>query len=189
MVNGLLVFSLLVLHNVILTNGFGALGMQRNKTNFKFIFLNSLYVAIAIVASAVLYNLIYAYLLDPYNLESLGTLVIVMFSGLFNFLILAITKATSHEMYYHYDTTYSYVINLGLTIGILFCVDPTLGLAQTAINSAFIALGYIIVTVLFACVYHRLHNKKVSRLIRPVPITILTMAVLAMIIYAVGISI
>ena len=36
MVNGLLIFSLLVLHNVILTNGFGALGMQRNKTNFSY---------------------------------------------------------------------------------------------------------------------------------------------------------
>ena len=189
MINGLFIFILLVISNVLLTNGFGALDLQRNKNSVAFTLLNSVFVGVILVVCAVIYNVLYTYVLDPYNLEKLGILIIVLLSGLFNFVVLAIVKAASKEMYYYYDTTYSFVINLGITIGMLFTLNPALNIIETLAYSGFTAIAFILTTMLFAFVYKRLHNKKVSRLVRPVPITILTMAVLAMIIYAVSISI
>lgn len=189
MINGLFVFSLLVLSNVLLTNGFGALGLQRNKSNMLFALLNSFCMGLIIIACSVLYNVIYTYILDPYNLERLGILVVILLAGIFNFIVLEIIKASNKEMYYYYDTTYSFVINLGLTIGIVFTIEPMLDILETLAYAGFSAVAYIVVTMMFAFVYKRLHNKRISRLVRPVPITILTMAVLAMIIYAIAISI
>ena len=186
--NSALVFSLLVTNNVLLTNGFGALGLQRNKDNTLFTFLNAILVAVGTLVCAVLYNVIYTYLLDPYNVEKLGVLIIVVLAGAINFATLGILKASNKEMYYYYDTTYSYVINMGLTIGILFCISPLLSLIDCLITAAFIGLSYVLTSMLFAFVYNRLHSRRISRMIRPVPITILTMAVLSMIIYAISIS-
>lgn len=189
MINWMIVFSLLVAGNVLLTNGFGALALQRNKNSIVFTFVNSICLACVIILSSVLYNLIYTYLLDPFQLEKLGIIVIILFAGLFNFATLEMIKIASKEMYYYYDTTYSFVINMGLTIGVMLSLNPIGDLLQVLINSAFASLGYILITLIFALVYSRLHNKKVSRIVRPVPITILTMSILAMIIYAITISI
>jgi len=187
--NSALVFSLLVTNNVLLTNGFGALGLQRNKDNLLFTLLNTVLMAVVTIVGAVLYNVIYTYLLDPYNLEKLGVLIIVVLAGALNFATMGLIKVTNKEMYYYYDTTYSFVINMGLTIGILFCISPALSLVDCLINAALIGLSYILTSMLFAFVYSRLHSRRISRMIRPVPITILTMAVLSMIIYAISVSI
>lgn len=189
MINGMLIFVFFVTGNVLLTNGFGALDLQRNKNNVLFSLINSLSLGVVIIACAILYNLLYTYLLDPYNLERLGILVIIALAGLFNFIVLEIIKAANKELYYYYDTTYSYVINLGLAIAVLLTLDPALSLIETLCYSGLTSAVYVVTTMLFAFVYKRLHNKKISRLVRPVPITILTMAVLAMIIYAISISI
>lgn len=189
MINFMVIYTLFVAENVLLTNGFGALALQRNKNNFLFILVNSLCFGISIIASAVLYNLVYQYILDPYNLEELGILVIILLSGLFNYLSLCLIKLTSKEMYYYYDTTYSFIINLAVLIGILFIFDPAITILETLCYSGFTALVYIITSLLFASFYKRLHNKKVSKVIRPVPITILTMAIIAMIIYTISTAI
>lgn len=185
MINFIVIYTLFVAGNVLLTNGFGALALQRNKNNFLFILVNSLCFAVSIIASAVLYNLIYRYILDPYNLESLGILIIILLSGLFNYLSLGLIKLTSKEMYYYYDSTYSFIINLAVLIAVLFTLSPTMTILETLLYSGFTALVYVITSLLFASFYKRLHNKKVSKVIRPVPITILTMAILAMIIYTI----
>ncbi len=189
MINFVWIFTLFVAENVLLTNGFGALALQRNKNNFWFILVNSLCVGLSIIAGAVLYNLIYRYILDPYNLEKLSILVIILLSGLLNFLSLELIKLTSKEMYYYYDSTYSFVINLALVIAILFLVNPASGIIDTLCYSGFTAVVYILTSLLFASIYKRLHNKKVSVVVRPVPITILTMAILTMIIYVISIVI
>lgn len=189
MVNGLFVFAILVLSNVLLTRGFGALDLQRNKNNIWFTLLNSVLMGVVIIVCSILYKVVYTHLLDPYNLEKVGVLIVVLFAGIFNFIVLEIIKASSKEMYYYYDTTYSFIINLGVTIGVLFTIDPSLSILETLAYSGFTAIGYILTTMMFAFVYKRLHNKKISRLVRPVPITILTMAVLAMIIYAISVSV
>ena len=189
MVNGFFIFAILVLGNVLITKGFGALDLQRNKNNIWFTLLNGFFVSVTIIVCAILYNIVYTYVLDPYNLEKVGILIIVLFAGIFNFVVLEIIKASNKEMYYYYDTTYSFIINLGITIGALLTIDPLLSVLETLIYSGFTALAYLSITMLFAFVYKRLHNKKISRLVRPVPITILTMAVLAMIIYAISISV
>lgn len=189
MVNGLFVFVLFVAGNVLLTNGFGALDLQRNKNNIWFSLLNSVCMGLIMIVCSILYNLVYIHILDPFNLEKLGILIIVALSGLFNFIVLEIIKAANKEMYYYYDSTYSFVINLGVIIGILFTINPELTVLETLAYSGFTALCYVATTMLFTFVYGRLHNQKISRLVRPVPITILTMAVLAMIIYAVSTAI
>lgn len=186
MINFVLIYTLFVAGNVLLTNGFGALALQRNKNNFLFILVNSLCFGISIIAGALLYNLIYTYILDPYNLEGLSVLIIILLSGILNYLFLGLIKLTSKEMYYYYDSTYSFIINLAVLIAVLFTFSPTLSILETLCYSGFTALVYIITSLLFASFYKRLHNKKVSKIIRPVPITILTMAILAMIIYVIS---
>ena len=88
MINGLFIFILLVISNVLLTNGFGALDLQRNKNSVAFTLLNSVFMGVILVVCAVIYNVLYTYVLDPYNLEKLGILIIVLLSGLFNFVVL-----------------------------------------------------------------------------------------------------
>lgn len=189
MINGLMVFSLLVLSNVMLTNGFGALALQRNKNNLWFVLLNSVTVMVVMLSCCSLYGVIYMFLLDPFNVTRLGIIVMVLLSGIANFCVLEIIKLTNKEMYYYYDMTYSFVINLGLTVGMMLCINFNQGFTEMLIESSLVVLGYVIVSLLFGLIYKRLHNQKVSRLLRPVPITISVMAVLSMIIYAISISI
>lgn len=186
MINFVWIFTLLIAENILLTNGFGTLALQRNKNNFLFVLFNSLLLGVAIIVGAVLYNVIYRYVLDPYNLEKLGILVIIVISGLLNYLVLTLIRIISKEMYYYYDITYSFVINLALTIAILLILNPALGIIETLCYSGFTAIAYVLTSLLFASFYKRLHNQKVSKLIRPVPITLLTMAILAMIIYMIS---
>lgn len=189
MIDFAIVFALMVTGNMLLTNGFGALSLQRNKRNLWFVLLNTFCMAIVMIVCSMLYFVIYKFILDPYNLEPLGILIIILLAGLFNFIIMELIKVSNKEMYFYYDTTYSFVINLGTTIGALFCVNFVESFVSVVISMSFLALGYAIITLLFAFCYSRLHNSKLSKNIRPVPITIITMAVLAMIIYAIGISV
>jgi len=99
MINGLLCLSLLVTSNVMFTNGFGALGLQRNKSNLWFVLYNTFTMILVILACSSLYSLVYMYLLVPYNLDRLGILVIVMFAAISNFGVLEITKLVNKEMY------------------------------------------------------------------------------------------
>jgi Na+-translocating ferredoxin:NAD+ oxidoreductase RnfA subunit len=183
------VFTILVASNVLLTNGFGALTLQRGKNNYWFVLLNCVFMFAILVASACIYSIVKQYVLEPYNLEDLGILIIVLLAGAFGFIQLELTKLLSKEMYYYYDATYSYIINLGTTVGMLLCVDLTNNIASVAINASLVGVGYVAVSILFALIYSRLHSKKVSRMFRPVPITILTISVLAMVIYAISLAV
>ncbi|MBQ8468576.1 MAG: hypothetical protein IJ542_02340 [Clostridia bacterium] len=189
MANGLLCLTLLVTSNVMLTNGFGALGLQRNKSNLWFVLYNTFTMILVILACSSLYALAYVYLLIPYNLERLGILIIVMFSAISNFGVLEITKLVNKEMYYYYDATYSFVVNMGLTIGIMFVIDYSGSFGESMVYACLVSAAYAVATLLFAFAYSRMHNQKISRIFRPVPITILTMSIMAMIIYAISISI
>jgi Na+-translocating ferredoxin:NAD+ oxidoreductase RnfA subunit len=189
MINAAVVLTILVTSNVLLTNGFGALTLQRGKNNYWFVLLNCVFTFAILVASACIYSAIYNYLLDPYNLEDLGILIIVMLAGAFGFIQLELTKLLSKEMYYYYDATYSYIINLGTTVGMLLCIDVTNSVGLAVVNACLVGVAYALVSILFALIYSRLHCKKVSRMFRPVPITILTISVLAMIIYAISLAV
>ncbi len=189
MINGAIVLTLLLLSNIILTNGFGALSLQSNKKSFRFIILNSVCMFIVLMSCCSLYGILYTYILDLYNLEKLGLVIIVLFAGIANFGILELIKLLNKEMYYYYDITYSFVVNMAVTIGILFVVNFKQSFGMMISEAALISSGYIIVNVLFACVYARLHNQKISRNARPIPITIITMSIICMIIYAISVSI
>ncbi len=188
MINWALVFTLVVTSNVLLTNGFGAISLQRSKNNQRFTLLNCLFMTLSMVAIVCIYGLIYVKLLDPYNVENLGIIIIVALCGAFGFASLYFTKLISKELYYYYDSTYSFVINLATSVGVVLCVDFTDGYLEGISYSLFIVIGYIIVSLLFSLTYDRLASKKISRNVRPVPITILTIAVLAMVIYAITTS-
>lgn len=186
MVNTMMVVGLLVTSNVLLTNGFGVLSLQRNKDNLWFVLWNSLSMVLIILACCSLYSIVYTYLLNPYNVERLGILVIILFAGMANFGILELTKLLNKEMYYYYDTSYSFIINLATTIGVLLTIDFNTSFARVIVTAAFVVLGYVIASLIFASMYSKLHNKRVSRIVRPVPITIVTMSIVAMIIYAIS---
>ena len=188
MVNGMMIFTLLVVGNVILTNGFGALTLQRNKNNIWFVLYNCFTMVLVILACTSFYGVLYTYILDPYNIENLGILIMVLLSAASNFAVLEITKLVNKEMYYHYDVTYSFVINMGVAVGVLFATDFSLAFGQIMINACFISIAYIIASLLFAFAYKRMHNTKISRIFRPVPVTIITMSIIAMILYAISIS-
>lgn len=189
MINGLLVLSVLVLNNVLLTNGFGVLSLQRNKNNLLFVLYNCFTMVLVLLACTSLYGVVYTYLLDPYNLEILGILVIVLFAAISNFGVLEITKLVNKEMYYYYDVTYSFVINMGITIAMLFVMDFAVDFGVLIVNASLIATAYVIATMVFAFAYPKLHNNRIPRLFRPVPITIIAMSIVAMVIYAISISI
>ena len=186
MVNTMMVVGLLVTSNVLLTNGFGVISLQRNKDNIWFVLWNSFSMVLTILACCSLYSIIYTYVLNPYNVERLGILVIILFAGVANFGTLELTKLINKEMYYYYDSTYSFIINLATTIGVLLTIDFNTSFARVLVATSFVVLGYVIASLIFAAMYSKLHNKKVSRIVRPVPITILTMSIVAMIIYAIS---
>jgi Na+-translocating ferredoxin:NAD+ oxidoreductase RnfA subunit len=189
MVNSLLILALLVTQNVLLTNGFGVLELQRGKINYYFVLLNSFCMLIMLLAGTACYSALYTYLLDPYNVEELGILVIVLLSGGFGFVELQLIKLINKEMYYYYDASYSYVTNLGVLVGVLYIINVADGVLQALFEATIVGISYIVVSPLFALVYSRVHSKKISRNFRPVPITIFTMAVLSMVIYAISICV
>ena len=183
------IIAILLTGNIMLTNGFSALELQRNKSNLWFALLNTFCNIMVIMAATSLYSIIYKYILDLYNVEKIGLLIIVLLAGAGNFGILQIIKSTNKEMYYYYDATYSFVINLALTIGVLLNINFSLSFGDTIIYTAFVCLAYVAISLLFAFIYPRLHNQKISKVVRPVPITILAMSVLMLILYAIKISI
>ena len=189
MVNGVLILTLLVTGNVVLTNGFGALTLQRNKNNIWFVLYNCFTMMLVLLACTSLYGVLYYYVLDPFNLEKLGILIMVLFGAITNFAVLEITKLVNKEMYYYYDATYSFVVNLGISVAIMLVTDFSLEFGQLMINACFVAIAYVIASLLFAFAYKRIHNPTISRIFRPVPVTIITMSIVAMIIYAISISI
>lgn len=189
MISGTIILTLLVTGNIILTNGFGALTLQRNKNHIWFVLYNCFTMMLVILACGSFYGVVYTYILDPYNLEPLGILIMVLFAAVSNFAVLEITKLVNKEMYYYYDATYSFVINMGTAIAIMFVQDYSVAFDRMMITTCFIALAYVVASLLFAFAYPRLHNTKVSRLFRPVPVTIMTMSIIALILYAVRISI
>lgn len=188
MINWALVLTLLVCSNVMLTNGFAALSLQRSKNNILFTVVNCLFMAVTIISCSVIYRLIYG-VLETFNMQNLGLLIIVALSGAFGFIGLQLIKLCSKEMYYYYDTTYSFVVNLGTSIGILISLNYTQPLLLTLFEGCMAAVAYIVVSGLFSLNYNRLANKRISRNVRPVPITIITIAILAMIIYAISICV
>ena len=185
MINCALVLTLLVTSNVMLTNGFAALSLQRSKNNMWFTVVNCLFMAVTIISCAAIYRLVYG-LLDQYNMQYLGLLVIVVLCGAFGFVGMQLIKLCSKEMYYYYDTTYSFVVNLGTSIGILISLNYAQPFALTVFGACMAAVSYVVVSGIFSLNYNRLANKRISRHVRPVPITILSIAVLAMIIYAIS---
>ena len=189
MVDAAFLVAILLTGNIMLTNGFSALELQRNKSHVGFAIVNTLCNVFVVLAATSLYSIVYKYVLDLYNIEKIGLIIIVLLAGAGNFGILQIIKSTSKEMYYYYDVTYSFVINLALCIGILLNVDFTQSFANTLIQSSFVCLAYLGVSLLFAFIYPRLHNQKISKVVRPVPITIVAMSVLMLILYAIRISI
>ena len=66
-IDAAIIIAILLTGNIMLTNGFSALELQRNKSNLWFALLNTFCNIMVIMAATSLYSIIYNYILYLYN--------------------------------------------------------------------------------------------------------------------------
>ena len=89
-----------VTSNVCVCNGFGVPLLLANKRSFAYTGLISLIFAIVLTLSGLSYYLLYNYVLKPFGVEFLRLIVLVLLTGIFNFVAYYILKAINKEKNY-----------------------------------------------------------------------------------------
>ena len=73
--------------NVIVFNGSGVLTYQKEKQYFKFRILNSLFLAIGLIACLMISYVLYNYVYQPYDLGYLNVIISVLIVGIYNIIV------------------------------------------------------------------------------------------------------
>lgn len=171
--------------NIVSGVGFGAITLQSEKRNFKFVLTTLLTTIITTVIVGLIYAVLNMYVFVPYNVEFIGVMTIAVLAVCFTYLSRYIVKVISVEQYYLYEKSYQFAIQTILTIGVLLLVNYDQSLVNVVYQLAMYCLGFLGVQLIFYPLYERLDNRKVLKPARNVPLMIYVLAVLAMIFSAI----
>lgn len=170
--------------NVMAVAGVGVASIQSQKKNFLFMLVTSMCAVVSIIVAGLAcfgVNM----LLSRFDVEYLKMFVVVLLAIVTSFVSRLILKAATKEIYYVYETSYSFPIQTIVTAGTLLIVDFSRTFLMTMFELSMFCVGYLLVQVLFYALYERLDNSYVLKPARNIPVMLYTLSVIGMILYVV----
>jgi hypothetical protein len=112
--------------NILISNGYGALVLGREKKYRFFRHLNILFTILGIVICAIAMYFFNQFVIDKFDVVEIKVGVLVLLAGLYNLLISFLWGKMSNFGQYLYEKSCSYVFDTVLIVFVVMSVDMTL---------------------------------------------------------------
>ncbi|MCR5553291.1 MAG: hypothetical protein K6F08_00890 [bacterium] len=174
-----------VTSNVCVCNGFGVPLLLANKRSFAYTGLISLIFAIVLTLSGLSYYLLYNYVLKPFGVEFLRLIVLVLLTGIFNFVAYYILKAINKEVFFIYEKSYTFMFMFVSILAIVLSFDLTLAIVDTVLTFLFYGLGFTIVNFIIYGAYFKLNGTLAPKYMRGLPLVLLLLSIIGLAVFVI----
>ena len=172
--------------NIVAVCGVGAVSLQSEKKNFGFMCITSLFTILSLVATGCLYSLLETYLLAKLDMVYLKLFVTICLACVCAFISKSFIKLISKEDYFLYERSYSFPVQIAVTVGAIMLIDFNIPFLTALFTLAMFSSGYLLTQVVFYALYEKLDSTYALKPARNVPVMLFTLRVVCMILYAVA---
>lgn len=175
----------IITSNVITGAGFGAISLQSEKRNFLYMVVSMAAVISATIIAGLLFSVIQMYVLIPLKVTYLSVFAMAIICTLCAYVAKFIVKIASREMYFLYEKSYQFAIQIIVMMGILFLIDYTESYLNVMFQLAMFCVGFMVVQLVFYPLYEKLDNNKTLKPARNIPLMLYTLSIVAIIVSAI----
>lgn len=177
------------LKNNIVCSGSGSLLFQREKMYISFRYISTLFLMLGIALTSFASYFLQNYVYSKFDLELIGTTVIVLLAGLYNLLVSFIWSKLSSFKNYLYQSSYSYIMDFGYTLSILFTLDLSLEIKDFAMMMAAILIVVFVMNLIMGFFVETYNKSYVNSNLRHVPSRLFLLAIFSILLYYAGLMI
>ena len=182
----LIAVSAIFSSNIVAVSGVGAVSLQSEKKNLGFMILSSLFTILSVVVTGCLYSLLEIYLLASYDMLYLKLFITVCLASVCAFISRSLVKAISKEDYFLYERSYSFPVQIAVTVGSIMMIDFGCAFLTSLYTLAMYSVGYLLSQTVFYALYEKLDSTYALKPARNVPVMLLILSVVCMILYAIS---
>lgn len=173
--------SCILSSNIVAMGGFGAISLQSEKRNFLFMLVSTLANIVSIISAGLIYYAIDRYVLTALDAGYLKLFIITLLSLVFAYGTRVIIKYSTKEMFFLYEKSYGFAMQVIVTIGTLIIMTYSVRFLLAMFYLAMYCVGYLMIEILFFALYERLDNDKVLKPARNIPLMLYTLAIVGII--------
>ena len=189
---GQMLLSYLILYglkNNIVCSGSGSLLFQREKMYASFRYISALFLMLGIAITSFASYFLQKYVYAQFELELIGTTVMVLIVGLYNFLVSFIWTKLSGFKNYLYQSSYSYIMDFAYTLSILFTLNLNVEIKEFAMMIAAILIVVFFMSIIMGFFVETFNKSYVNSNLRHVPSRLFLLAIFSILIYYAGLMV
>ncbi len=179
----LIAFNAFLIQNIILTKFLGIcsfLGVSKNKSSALGM---GLAVTFVITVSAVVSYFIYEFILIPYNIEYMRTIIFILVIACLVQLVEMVVKKYFKSLYSLLGIYLPLVTTNCAVLGVAILVTgKSYTFTQTLLISFFTALGYLASIFVFSSIRVKLEDSPIPEFLKGIPVGLFTAAIMSMIV-------
>ena len=89
-------------------------------------------------------------------------------------------------MFYLYEKSYSFPVQIAVSIGFLLSINTANQLSMVMFELAMYCVGFILVQLIFYALYEKMDNKNTLKPAKNVPLMLFTLSIVSLLLYVVG---
>ena len=129
--------------------------------------------------------MLYNYVLKPFGVEFLRLIVLVLLTGIFNFVAYYILKAINKEVFFIYEKSYTFMFMFVSIIAIVLGFDLTMAITDTVLTFLFYGLGFTIVNFIIYGAYFKLNGVLAPKYMRGLPLVLLLLSIIGLAVFVI----
>ena len=176
----ILILSSIFINNIIFTKIIGLLAFFEETKKIKSAFSIGITTTVIMTFSSSLSWLINKFILIPFNIEDLGTIIYVL-------IIILIGYFLNNLAHLLKLTHYSPLSDIGIIANstvlgvVLINIESNLSFFENLVTSIFLGVGYLLALLISAGINERLEETEVPEAFKGIPITMISMGIVAMV--------
>ena len=176
----ILILSSIFINNIIFTKIIGLLAFFEETKKIKSAFSIGITTTVIMTFSSSLSWLINKFILIPFNIEDLGTIIYVL-------IIILIGYCLNNLAHLLKLTHYSPLSDIGIIANstvlgvVLINIESNLSFFENLTTSIFLGVGYLLALLISAGINERLEETEVPEAFKGIPITMISMGIVAMV--------
>ena len=176
----ILILSSIFINNIIFTKIIGLLAFFEETKKIKSAFSIGITTTVIMTFSSSLSWLINKFILIPFNIEDLGTIIYVL-------IIILIGYFLNNLAHLLKLTHYSPLSDIGIIANstvlgvVLINIESNLSFFENLTTSIFLGVGYLLALLISAGINERLEETEVPEAFKGIPITMISMGIVAMV--------
>ena len=175
--------------NVMVANGAGALEFQREKIYKAFRYLHSLFIILGIIIIGTASYFLNKFVYPLIDIEFANFTIIILLSGIYNFIVAAIWKKSSNFSYYLYTSSFSYPIDLVYISATVLMLNLSVSIPNFFLSLGAIAIVVIVMNALFGFFVRSFNRGYMNVKFRNVASRLFLLAVFSVLLYYAGLMV